>query len=126
MNFPGGTLTATRGLLEAVWGPTLTSDAAVATASVSVSGHTRQKLIGGPTKTISANTYTRTKYPVGSASGAAGGEAIMLNVGGKWWTARLSGSHQAFCNFLRGSSFYQSAPLLWKSQRGTSYGPFGS
>jgi hypothetical protein len=126
MNFPGGTLTATLGLLEAVWGPQLGGATDPETAPVSVSGYTRQRLIGGTSKTVAANTYTRKKYPVGSASGAAGGEAVMLNVGGKWWTARLSGSHQAFCDFLRGSSFYQNAPFLWKSQRGTTYGPFGS
>ncbi len=126
INFPGGTLTATRGLLEAVWGPQLIETAEPAVATVSVSGYLRQRLIGGPTKTVAANTYTRKKYPVSVASGAAGGEAIMLNVSGKWWTARLSGSHQAFCDFLRGSTFYQNAPLLWKSQRGKGYGPFGS
>lgn len=126
MNFPGGTLTAPLGLLEAIWGEQLISGQTPETASVSVSGYTRQKLIGGPSKTVSANTYTRTKYPVGSASGAAGGEAIALQVGGKWWTARLSGSHQAFAAFLRGSSFFLSGPLFWKSQRGTKYGPFSS
>jgi hypothetical protein len=127
MNFPGGTLTASRGLLQAIWGPDLGGAASTpAAVSVSVSGHTRQRVIGGPTKTVSANTYTRKKYPVGSSAGAAGGEAIALQVGGKWWTARLSGSHQSFCDFLVGSSFFQGAPLVWRSERGTSYGPFGS
>jgi hypothetical protein len=127
MNFPGGTLTASLGLLRAIWGPDLGGQAAApAVVSVSVSGHTRQRVIGGPTKTISANTYSRKKYPVGSSAGAAGGEAIALQVNGKWWTARLSGSHQAFCDFLVGSTFYQNAPLFWRSERGSSYGPFGS
>jgi hypothetical protein len=127
LNFPGGTLTATRGLLQAVWGPDLggaATDPAVAT--ISVSGHTRQRVIGGPTKTISANTYTRKKYPVGGSAGAAGGESVALQVGGKWWTARLSGSHQAFNDFLRGSVFFQNAPMFWRSERGTAYGPFSS
>lgn len=126
MNFTGGTLTASLGLLEAIWGPQLAAPMDPETATVSVSGYTRQRLIGGATKTVSANTYTRKKYPVGSGAGAAGGEAIALQVGGKWWTARLSGSHQAFCDFLRGSSFQMAGPLVWKSERGTSYGPFSS
>ena len=127
LNFPGGTLTATQGLLEAIWGPNLTgAGSQITTANVSVSGHSRVRVIGGPAKTISANTYTRKKYPTAVNGGAAGGEAIALLVSGKWWTARLSGSHQAFCDFLTGSSFTMSGALVWRSEKGTAYGPFGS
>lgn len=126
MNFTGGTLTASLGLLEAIWGPQLAATMAPESTTVSVRSYSRQRLIGGATKTVAANTYNRKKYPVGAASGAAGGEAISLQINGKWWTARLSGSHQAFCDFLRGSSFEMAGPLFWKSERGTSYGPFSS
>lgn len=126
LNFPGGSLTATRGLLEAIWGPNLSGAGSdVTTASVSVSGHSRTRVIGGPAKNVAASTYVRKKYPVAVNGGAAGGEAIALMVGGKYWTARLSGSHQAFADFLMGTTFYQNAPLFWRSEKGTQYGPFG-
>lgn len=126
LNFPGGSLTATRGLLEAVYGPNLTgAGATVTTATISVSGHSRKRVIGGEATSVAATNYTRKKYPTAVNGGAAGGEAIALLVGGRYWTARLSGSHQDFADFLVGSSFYQNAPLFWRSEKGTQYGPFG-
>jgi hypothetical protein len=127
MNYPGGTLTASLGLLEAIFGPNLTGAGdAVSTTTVSVGGHTRVRVIGGPGKSVSGYNYTRKKYPVAVNGGAAGGEPIALLVNGKYWTARLSGSHQEFADFLKGASFYLSSPLFWRSERGTQYGPFGS
>jgi hypothetical protein len=126
LNFPGGSLTATRGLLEAIYGPNLTgAGESVTTKAVSVSGHSRTRVIGGPSKNVAGSSYTLKKYPTAVNGGAAGGEAIALLVSGKYWTARLSGSHQAFADFLTGTSFYQNAPLFWRSERGTQYGPFG-
>jgi hypothetical protein len=126
LNFPGGSLTATRGLLEALYGPNLTgAGEAVTTKTVSVSGHSRTRVIGGDSKNVAGSSYTLKKYPTAVNGGAAGGEAIALLVGGKYWTARLSGSHQNFADFLTGTSFFQSAPLFWRSERGTQYGPFG-
>jgi hypothetical protein len=127
MNYPGGTLTASMGLLEAIFGPNLTGAGdAVTTSTVSVGGHTRVRVIGGPGKTVSGYNYARKKYPIAVNGGAAGGEPIALLVNGKYWTARLSGSHQGFADFLKGASFYLSSPLFWRSERGTQYGPFGS
>jgi hypothetical protein len=126
LNFPGGSLTATRGLLEAIYGPNLTgAGESVTTSTISVSGHSRVRVIGGPSTSVAANSYVRTKFPTAVNGGAAGGEPIALLVGGKYWTARLSGSHQDFATFLRTSSFFQNAPLFWRSEKGTSYGPFG-
>jgi hypothetical protein len=126
LNFPGGSLTATQGLLEAIYGPNLSGAGnSVTTATVSVSGHSRVRVIGGGSKTVSSYNYSRKKYPTAVNGGAAGGEPIALLVDGKYWTARLSGSHQEFCDFLTGSSFFQSQPLFWRSEKGTQYGPFG-
>jgi hypothetical protein len=127
LNYPGGSLTATKGLLEAIFGPNLTgAGQEVEVATVSVSGHSRVRVIGGPSKNVGAFSYSRKKYPVAVNGGAAGGEPIALLVNGKYWTARLSGSHQEFADFLTGASFYLGAPLFWRSERGTQYGPFGS
>lgn len=126
LNFPGGSLTTTRGLLEAVFGESLTGAGQEVTEStISVSGHSRVRVIGGDAKNVAATNYTRKKYPTAVNGGAAGGEAIAMLVGGRYWTARLSGSHQDFAGFLAGSQFAQNVPLFWRSEKGTQYGPFG-
>ena len=126
LNFPGGSLTATRGLLEAIWGPNLTgAGESVTTSTISVSGHSRVRVIGQAGVNVAASNYVRKKYPTAVNGGAAGGEAIALLVGGRYWTARLSGSHQDFADYLVGTSFFQNAPLFWRSEKGTQYGPFG-
>jgi hypothetical protein len=126
LNFPGGSLTATRGLLEEIYGPDLTGAGGTSVPStVSVSGHSRTRVIGGPSTSVGGSNYVRNKFPTTVNGGAAGGEAIALLVGGSYWTARLSGSHQAFASFLQGASFFQNAPLFWRSEKGTQYGPFG-
>lgn len=125
VNFPGGSLTATRGLLETMFGENfagLTTEPI--TSTVSVSGHTRRRVIGGPTTSVAANTYTRNKYPSGGSGGAAGGEAIMINLDGDYWSARLSGSHQDFSAFLASNSGPLTQSIFWKSEKGTPYGPF--
>jgi hypothetical protein len=126
LNYPGGSLTATQGLLEAVFGPNLTGAGdSVTTSTVSVSGHSRVRVIGGASKTVGAFNYSRKKYPTAVNGGAAGGEPIALLVNGKYWTARLSGSHQEFADFLSGASFFLDGALFWRSEKGTQYGPFG-
>jgi hypothetical protein len=126
LNFPGGSLTATRGLLEAVFGVGLTGAGQRMTeSSVSVSGHSRTRVIGGSSTNVAASSYTRKKYPTTVNGGAAGGEAVALLVGGRYWTARLSGSHQDFAAFLAGADFYNDHTLFWRSEKGTQYGPFG-
>ena len=126
LNFPGGSLTATRGLLEQIYGTDLTGAGGTSVPStVSVSGHSRTRVIGGPSTSVAGSNYVRNKFPTTVNGGAAGVEAIALLVGGRYWTARLSGSHQAFASFLQGASFFQNAPLFWRSEKGTQYGPFG-
>lgn len=125
VNFPGGSLTATRGLLQAMFGANLgglTSEGQ--TQTVSVQGYTRTRVIGGPSTSVAANTYTRTKYPTTNSGGAAGGEAIMIDLEGDKWTARLSGSHQAFAQFLLDNSGPLTQTITWSSEKGTKYGPF--
>ena len=125
LNFPGGSLVAKRGLLEAIFGIDMTgAGGQVTTSTISVSGHSRTRVIGGASTSVAATTYVRKKYPTSVNGGAAGGEPVALLVGGKYWTARLTGSHQKFNDFLQGSSFYMTEALLWKSERGKGYGPF--
>jgi len=126
LNFPGGSLTATRGLLEATFGADLTGAGGTSVNStVSVSGHSRTRVIGGSSTNVASSSYVRKKFPTNVNGGAAGGEAIALLVGGRYWTGRLSGSHQAFATFLKGASFFNNHTLFWRSEKGTQYGPFG-
>lgn len=126
VGFPGGALTATKGLLEALFGQDLVQQSSDATITVARRSHTRQRVIGGSSTSVSSSNYTRTKYPKGGKSAASGGEPIRLFVDGDWWTARLSGSHQKFNAFLRSAQWASGANAIWKSERGTSYGPFKS
>ena len=124
LSFPGGALTATRGLLVSLFGEGLIAAEATGTATVSVKAHTRTRVIGGPAKNVAATSYARTKYPSGNLSGAAGGEQIAIFDSGDWWTARLSGSHQDFCAFLSGATWASNKTINWKSEKGKPYGPF--
>jgi hypothetical protein len=126
VGFSGGSLTATKGLLEALFGPELAQQAAAETISVARRSHQRFRVIGGDSTSVSGSNYDRKRFPQGGDSGAGGGEPIRLFVDGDWWTARLSGSHQSFCKFLESSSWGSGENAIWKSERGTSYGPFSS
>lgn len=126
IGFSGGSLTATKGLLEAVFGPDLVKQATDETISISRRSHQRFRVIGGAATSVGGSSYTRKRYPQGGQSGAGGGEPIRLFYGGDWWTARLSGSHQSFCQFLRSSEWGSGENAIWKSEKGTSYGPFSS
>lgn len=126
IGFPGGNITATRGLLEAVFGEALVQQQAGEPRQVSRKGHTRVRVIGGPATGVSASTAN-----FGPGGGARdlntmGGEAIQVLYEGDWWTMRLNGSHRAFNEFL-GSAQYQAGKLvMWRSEKGTTYGPFTS
>jgi hypothetical protein len=126
IGFSGGSLTATRGLLASLFGPDLVQQATDETIQVSVRTHQRFRVIGGEASSVASSNYSRKRYPQGSGSGTAGGEPIRLFVDGDWWTARLSGSHQAFNAFLRTSTWASGENAIWKSERGTPYGPFSS
>ena len=126
IGFPGGSLNAARGTLEALFGETLVEQQLNETASVTRRSHTRFRVIGGESTSVASASYDRVKYPQGSAAGAAGGEPIRLFIDGDWWTARLSGSHQAFNAFLENSTWASGKNAIWKSERGTPYGPFKS
>ncbi len=126
IGFPGGSLTATKVLLETLFGPDLVQQSVDATINVPVRSHERVRVIGGPSTSVSSSNYSRIRYPQGSSGGQAGGEPIRLFVDGDWWTARLSGSHQDFNGFLRSAQWASGENCIWKSEKGTPYGPFKS
>jgi hypothetical protein len=129
VNFTGGgALTATKGLLDAIFGAgaLTTGSCSAPTETVSVKNHSRTRRIGGPSTPVAGYTYSLKTYPTTPKNARSGGEAISLNVNGEWWTARLSGSHQNFMAWLCANTNTLAVDALyWKSQHGTNYGPVG-
>lgn len=126
IGFPGGSLTATRGLLEALFGENLVNASQYGESTISVNGHQRVRVIGGASTPVAAHNYVAKKYPTGQRGGGAAGEPIQFLYGGDWWTARLTGSHQALNDWLSDSPGASTAALQWRSEKGTPYGPFQS
>lgn len=122
--FNGGSITATRGLLEAVFGDQLVADNSVRTVSVERRAHSRTRVIGGATSSVAAAEYTLTKYGKRSSGSAAGGEDVVFVVDGEPWTMRLTGSHEALDNFLKQGGFAGDKVVMWQSAKGTTYGPY--
>jgi hypothetical protein len=123
----GGALTATKGLLDAIFaaGKLTTGVCNAPTETVSVKSHTRTRIIGGTSTPVSGYNYSLKTYPT-PKNARSGGEEIKLRVNGEWWTARLSGSHQNFMAWLcANTSALAVDELYWKSQHGTNYGPVG-
>jgi hypothetical protein len=124
LTFEGGSLTASKGLLEAVFGPELVRAPAGAAVLVQRDATERSDYPGGPKTAVKGSNFTLKRYGSPNASGSSGGEPILLYVGGSPFTARLSGSHQAFCEYLKNSTWASGNDAYWRSQHGTSYGPF--
>lgn len=124
IGFPGGSITATRGLLTAIFGPDLVAQAEAEQISVSRKSHTRVRVIGGDSTSVGATSYAVKRYGAAPSNGGAGGEAIAMMYQGDWWTARLSGSHQDFNSWLKNSTWASGVAAMWRSEKGTKYGPF--
>jgi hypothetical protein len=124
IGFPGGYLSGTKGLLTALFGAELVNASMTGTGTVSRKAHGRVRVIGGSSTNVAATTFGVKKFPSGRSNGGAGGEAIKLFVNGDWWTARLGGSHQDFNDWLQDANWSSNNTALWKSERGTTYGPF--
>jgi len=121
LSWDGGYLTASRGLLEALYGADFMSTVGAGMAkTVAVKGHSRQRVIGGPSKTVGAYAYNVIDYPRKVKGGAAGGQPIMIEYGGSWWTARLGGSVQNFKQFLSGTG-KPNAAFAFTTERGGDY-----
>ena len=124
----GGAITATKGLLDQVFAAGFLTQGScnAPTETVSVKSHTRTRVIGLPSSSVSGYSYSLKAYPTTPKNARSGGEEIKLRVAGEWWSARLSGSHQNFMGWLcANSAALATDELYWKSQHGTNYGPVG-
>jgi hypothetical protein len=103
LSWEGGYLTATAGLLEALYGQDFMDKVGSGKArTVTVKSHSRRRVIGGPSTTVGQHQYNVIDYPRRINGGSAGGQAIKIEYGGDWWTARLGGSVQDFKAYLSG------------------------
>ena len=121
LSWDGGYLTATVGLLEALYGKDFMDKAGAGKAkTITVKAHNRTRVIGGPSKGVTAHSYSVIEYPRFINGGAAGGQEISIENGGSWWTARLGGSIQDFKAYLAGAG-KPTTTFQFRSQRGAVY-----
>lgn len=121
LSWSGGYLNASVGLLEALYGTAFMEKVgAGASKTINVGGHTRQRKIGGPTKSVGGYSYNMIEYPRRVNGGASGGQPIRIEYGGSWWTARLGGSVQDFKAYLSGVGKPQHA-FQFMTEKGGLY-----
>ena len=126
INYEGGSLTMSIGNLKSLFGENyelVTSTPA--DISTSVSSHQRVRVIGGSASTVSAHSRDYKAWPTSQANGAAAGKKVLISWEGSGgqWTARITGSMADFASFLESNT---SVVAVFRTSRGTKYGPFNS
>ena len=91
--------------------------------TVSVKGHSRTRVIGGPSKTVAGFTYTYDQWPASGHGQAAGGEPVSMSWEGSQgsWVARVDGPLWALGSFLETNS---PKNVFFTALGGKTYGPF--
>jgi len=123
ISFPGGSIKATKDVLLSMFAdPSSLDTCAPSETDISRAGHSRSLWPGGPTTQVAATQYTKKNYSNGGTSRAAGGEPIAVLINGTYWTARLTGSHQSFMDYLCANRASLAEGFsYWKSQAGKPY-----
>ena len=125
INYEGGSIEMAVGNVKSLFADNTISDfTSGKEASVTVKGHNRTRVIGGPSTTVASNTYVYTQFPSSGNSQAAGGEEVMVSWDGSegWWTARVNGALWKLGEYLN-STVPNDA--FFKAKGGRTYGPFG-
>lgn len=128
INYSGGALSASRGVLAAMFKPGQYDSGCESVLSErSRKSYTRTDYIGATSRVVGASDWQEVRYNSSTKSLAKGGEPIQLNINGEWWTARLSGNHSNFMTYLCGENTAGNLAgvIAWRSERGTTYGPVG-
>ena len=128
INYTGGGLTASRGVLASMFKPGKYDSGCESVLNErSRKSYTRSEYIGAQSVVVGSSEWQEGKYNSSTKSLAAGGEAIQIRIAGEWWTARLSGNHSNFMTWLCGENTAGnlSGVITWRSERGTTYGPVG-
>ena len=126
LNYTGGSLTMTIGNAKDLFG----EDSSLLVPegeeiSAAVKAHTRTRVIGGGTTNVTAHTREYIQWPTSQANNAAAGKLIYMT----WedsegtWSARATGSMSVLGTFLNAAA---AKPVVFRTARGTKYGPFAS
>lgn len=129
INFPGGSLTASRGTLAAIFTENAVVSACDAVNSNrSRKSYTRSEFIGADPRVVSASEWVETRYPYLTKSIAKGGQTIKLIIQGEPWTARLSGNLSNLADYFcqQGDDGNLNGTVAFMSERGSFYGPYAN
>jgi len=125
LNYTGGSLTSTRGTLEAVFKQDFLPSACQGDPKeISRKQYQMVRVIGDAPTTVPASIFNVTSYPKTPSSFASGGRPIMLFADGAWWTARQSGNIQDLVAFLCSNLESLENVLFLQSPSGAKYGPY--
>ena len=123
INYAGGSITLPRGNAKDLFG----ADSSLVRqepeeVTVSRKAHSRTKLIGGPSTSVSASSYTIQQFPRRKKSGSAAGQEILMEWEGSEgsWVARMNGSAWELGVFLNSAS----PKAVTFTTAGSHYGPF--
>jgi hypothetical protein len=128
LGYPGGAITAAVGTLDYFFALTAGNTNYCTAQSVTVArkGYSRTRVIGGPSTTVSAATFSLKQYPfVDDQTGQAGKEMTIEDPAtGDSWVLRRRGSMQDLVAAICNGSLQAARPFYLRSQRGRTYGPF--
>ena len=124
INYTGGSITMPVGNAKSLFGDDYDDIVGTpADVSTAVKSHSRVRVIGGASSTVSAHTREYKQWPTSQANGAAAGKEIMIQWEGSEgsWSARVTGAMADLGTYLR-----TAAPkvVTFRTSRGTKYGPF--
>ncbi len=125
LNYTGGSITSTRGTLEAIFkADFLPSACQGETKQISRKEYPMVRVIGEASTNVPASVFSVTSYPKTPSSFASGGKPIMVSADGGWWTARQTGDIQALVSFLCSNLEALENVLVIQSPSGAKYGPY--
>ena len=123
VNYPGGSITMAIGNAKQVFGgaSSIINPNPVA-ETISVKSHSRTRVIGGPSTSVSGYTYGLKQWPRSSSGNAAGGQVVYIRFtdSNGWFTTRVTGSMASLMDFMKDA---QNVTVEFRTQRGTKYGP---
>lgn len=126
LNYDGGSVEMSVGNAKDIFGADFSGlDPGSKEVTVSVKSHSRTRVIGQPSKTVEAYTYTYQQWPTSLASNAGAGTVILMSWEGSdgAFTGRVSGSMADAATFFAANV---KKTLQFRTQRGTDYGPFAA
>ena len=124
LNYKSGSITMALGNAKDIFGDDFADiEGESKETTVSVKTHSRTRVIGGPSTSVSGYSYKYQQWPTSLASNAAAGTVILMEWDGSDgpFTARVSGSIADAATYF---SDNVKKNLAFRTERGTKYGPF--